>query len=289
MSEKSKWFLTEDQLKPKKKDKKARVVDPDKKLVTTKGIERILDMSTLTEPGRIKSGLFCSSIACDEYFDMRQEILDYFSPAEPRTRRYLKDMYTRQSNTKHSIIQDHLHSAGVLHPICTDENGDFKEPRAEFPELGLSGKIDLVLPHEGYLTALGAKTPKELPKISEYIVVDIKETSTANYVGIGQRLSQAYRGQLSLYSKFFEDNYGGPKRSAFLYLDRGDPKKFKYFEYTPEPKLLDIVDARAKTFWQHVNEKTLPEGDPGENKEVIEKLIELNEPDRKWKHIELNL
>ena len=278
----SKWFLKEEDLKPKKKE---RVKDPDEKLVSTAALTRILAMSDLYEEGRIKNGLYCSSIGCDQYFDMTKEILDYWSPKEPKKREYSKEMYTKSGNVAHEILQDHLWSAGVLHPMCTTD-GVFKEPRAEFTSgglAGISGKIDLILPDSKYLAAIGAKTPKE-GKQKEWYVCDIKQTGSKKYVGVSQFLPQSYRTQLSLYIKWFAQYGGHEKFGSFLYLDRDTPSKFKLFKFEKDENLIELSKKRAGIFWGHIFNRTLPEDTEPENtKEVISKMIE-QQPERQWRH-----
>lgn len=277
----SKWFLKEEDLKPKKKE---RVTDPDEKLVSTTALTRILAMSDLYEEGRIKNGLYCSSIGCDQYFDMTKEILDYWSPKEPKKREYSKEQWTEQSNVKHLLIQEHLHSAKVLHRIC-DSEGKFKEPRAEFTSHGITGKIDLILPNPEYLSALGAKTPKKLPKIEYWFASDIKETDSGRIKGIGSRLSQSYRTQLSLYCDWFHRTHGGhEKKAGFWYLNRDNPKQFKLIGFEKDQNLIELSKKRAGIFWEHINNKTLPNDDSDSAKEIIEKMIEENDPQRIWKH-----
>ena len=288
MSEKSKWFLTEDQLKPAAKKKKN--VDPDKKLVSTAALGRILDMSTLLEGGnRTKNGLYCSSV-CAEDFDMVKEILEYWSPPEQTLRRYTKDKYTKGGSLSHDTLQQHLWSSGVLHPICTTE-GKFKEPRIEFSEsslFGVTGKADAILPNPKYLDALGAKTPKKLPKIEFWMAVDAKETDGTQYVGIAQRLSQKFRGQLSLYVLWLnQQDIESTNLGGFWYLDRGNVKKYKLIGYEKEDYLIELTKERLSEFWKHVVNRTLPnDSAPEDTKEVIAKMVE-EQPDREWKHISM--
>ena len=272
------WFINPADVKvSKSKEKSPRRKDIDKKLLSTAAIAGVYVKSNLIRKAYPKKGLYCSTIGCDKYYSLKEELLDFWAPQETK-REYHSDIYMNQSSVKHEIVQDHWHSTGILHPKHTNDEGNFKEIRCEFPEYGLSGKIDLILPDPEFINNF-RKDAKENER-KYWLATDIKETDTEQYWGIGSRLSQKYRTQLSLYIKWSYENLDAHEtEGAFLYLDRDKPRKYKLIGYTKEEKLIQLAFDRSKDFWYHVNERKIPDFDGAS--EFISQQIELQK-DRKW-------
>jgi len=270
------WFVKPEDLDVPKRAK--RTVDPDKKLVPTSRIKQIVAKSEIYKKPRYKNGLYCSNIGCDKYYSVKDELINFWS-YDAEKREYHKDVYTEQSNIKHKIVQEHWFSAGILHS-GHDVNGKFDEIRCYYPEYGLSGRMDLVLPDPNYLDAFGlSKDP--MPDREYWMVTDIKETDTKQYVGVGQNLSQKYRTQNSLYIQWAHENLDAhPTQGAFYYLDRDNPRKYKLIGYEKEQDLIDLAFNRCEEFWEYVNKKEIPEFDGSEEfiAQCIEEQVERNWP-----------
>lgn len=260
---------------PPKKTRKKREVDPCKRNVPTAVLDRLLEKSKVYEEQWTKNRLYASGVCCDTYFDMTKELIRFWCiPAEEKVD-YIGEARKESGNTKHRVLQKHAHSTGILHEICTTDD-EFKEPYCIFPEHAISGKIDLIMPDPKYIKDLDKG--KE-GKIEYYQCVDIKETESQYYKGVSQKLWQSYRGQLSLYIKWFHEEHGGhEKKGSFWYQNRDTPKKHKMFEYEKEDHLIDLAFSRGAEFINHVSNRTFP------NNEFSQEWV--SEQIDKWKELE---
>ena len=250
-----------------KKTRKKTVKDPCKRCVPSAVLDRHLAKSKVYEQPWVKNRLYASSVCCDTYFDMTKELFQFWSKPAPEKQEYISQVRREQGNTKHKHLQEHWHSTGLTHEICTT-NGEFKEPYCIFPEYAISGKIDLIIPDPKYLKALDKEQKlsegeldklKERAKIDYWMVCDIKETETQYYFGASEKLRQSYRGQLSLYIKWFHETHDGhEKLGSFWYQNRDTPKKHKLFEFERDDNLIQLAFDRGKEYIQHLNDRTFP-------------------------------
>lgn len=271
----SKWFEPQS-----KKTKETKEKDLCTRAVPTTALVRICESAKLTETSYGKNNLYASNIG-DPDLDLHQELVDFWTPQALEPRVFSKELYCEQSNVKHSIWQEFLHSAGVTHSLCNNQ-GKFQEPRCLFEEYGISGRIDLILPDSAYLKALGAKTPKDkFPKIEHWLAADIKETDEKRQKEAHPEiLSEKYLTQISLYIKWLYDKGIGHKtKGAFLYLNRNMPLTPKYFEVTIREDLIEKAFKKADCFWQWVRSRKLPKVENAT--EWIEEQIAL-QPKRQW-------
>lgn len=248
------------------KPKKKRDVDPCKRSVPSTVLDRWIGKSQVEEEARTKNRLYASSVCCDQYFDPSKELFRFWSIPEFEKSDYFSEVRMDQGNVKHAALQNHLHSTGLLHPLCTNEDGEFEEPRAMFEEFAVSGKIDLIVPSAADLKKLDKS--KDSYEVKTYEVCDIKETMLAYYKGISLNLRQSYRGQVSLYIKWFHETHGGPEKTgSFWYHTRDNSKKHKMFHYEKEPHLIDLAIKRGKEHINHIANRTFP------NKELTSSWI----------------
>lgn len=285
----SDWFLTDKDMKEKPAKRKStgkRFSSP----VPTTCMARLLEDTDLTEEGYPKNNLYCSNIG-DPEWSLSENILAFWRPTH-RKKNIFSQIYMEQSTVKHQIIQDFWFDTGVLHPRHTgilkyssgEEVEVFEEIKAYLPDYGLKGKIDLILPDEEYLKALGAKKPPaldELPERKGWRVGDIKECSEHVYKTIQDHLPEKYRTQVSIYHHWAVlegiQEEGDP--AFFYYMNRNNPRQFKWVSYTPEPELVQRAFKKADIFWEHIRNKTHPEIDDFED--YCLKSIEM-QPSRKW-------
>lgn len=269
------WLISIDN---KPKTKKPRKKDPCTRAVPSSCMVRIAEGAEIWETPRVKNSLYASAIG-DKDWDITAELIRFFKKPVPELRSLSLDLYAKQSSVKHAVWQERYHNRGILHPCCTDDEGNFIEPRCFFPEHGISGKIDWVLPDPKYLSAFGAKTSKKLPDIQEFFSSDIKE-SDSKQVGdmVPEIVSQKYMTQLSLYAEWVgNEGVGSGDKAFFFYLNRDKPMMAKYFEVKKDEKLIDLAKKRADEFWSKVRARDIP----GVDKDWIEEEIS-KQPDREW-------
>lgn len=266
------WFICPTTIKEVKPQKPKRYISP----VPTTGMSRILENVNLKEERWAKNNLYCSQIG-DPYWDMGESIVQFWRPYSQKKNIY-SQIYMEQSTIKHAIIQEFWHATGLLHPLHGQD--EFKEIKVRLESHGLSGKIDLVLPDQVYLKDLGSTKPKGL-KQTGWSVGDIKECSSKVYSSIQTNIPDKYRTQVSLY------HYWGVKegittkkdKSFFYYLNRDNPRQFKWVQYEPEQDLVDAALKKADLFWQHIRNRTHPT--KKDFAEFCEESIK-QQPDREW-------
>lgn len=278
----SDWFLKEGDMgeAPKKKSTGTRFSSP----LPTTCMTRILDEVEIFEDNYPKNNLYCSNIG-DPDWDLGTEILAFWRPSQ-RKKDLFGQMYMEQSSLKHQLIQNHWHETGLMHPLHTKENEEgekeFKEVKAYIPEYGLKGKIDLILPNPSFLKELGAKTaPEKRPEQKGWTVGDIKECSSHVYKTIHEHIPPKYRTQVSLYHYWAVDQgiMDQEDECFFYYLNRDNPRTYKWVPYKSEEDLVTKAFHRANKFWEHIRNRTHPEIKDFEKH--CEESIEL-QPDRRW-------
>jgi len=260
--------------------------------ISNEALKRLLKSGKVPQERWAKNNLYASGIGDDTYWNLNEALFEFWTPEtvylDPFSR-----VYMEQSTIKHSIHQEHWFAAGLTHPLHSFE-GKFKEIRAKFPEYGIVGKIDIILPNVEYLKILGAKPPdkkskkqkkiKEL-KIDHYTVVDIKELDKDRFDELPKSVSKSYVTQISLYYKWVVEQGICPVKSkpALLYLDRNKPDRMKWVEITPNQKCLDDAFNRADEFWDYVRKRKFKQD--GSNFALDSDWIEsriLEQPDREW-------
>jgi hypothetical protein len=264
------WFLPTEELKPVKG---TRYTPP----VPTTAMTRILESVEIVEECWAKNNLYASNIGCESW-DLSAALDAFWAPQEKK-KNIFSEIYMKQSSTKHEIIQEFWYSTGLLHPLHEGEKG-FQEVKAKLPKLGISGKLDLILPDVKFLKDLGATKSKNI-KRTGWAITDIKECSSRVYKNIHENLKQKYRGQLCCYHKWGVDNevIEDEDDCYFYYMNRDNPRQFKMVSYAPEKWLMEKIEDRCKLFWEYVQERKHPNKE--DYKEHCESQIE-KQKDRDW-------
>lgn len=262
------WFV-EPEKEPRRKAYKGAV--------STAGIKRLMKNVDEFENNWPKNNLYASSIG-DPNWSLGENLIDFWLPPRKKADIF-KELYCQQSNVKHKIWQHWWFKSGLTHPLHGKRK--FEEVRMKIPEWGISGRIDLILPDEAYLSNLVATKPKDDVERKSWVVGDIKETGSRNYKEAQDFLSEKYRTQLTLYHKWAVFNGISKKDDPtfFFYLERDNPTNFKWITYEPEEELLEKVEKRANTFWKHVQDRTHPEIE--DFSDFCGKAIK-SQPERDW-------
>jgi hypothetical protein len=268
MPEAKSWFVPQNK-KPEKKKKKKRPP------VSAAEIKRLLDLENdLRERYPINRLSMGSVIELEKPEVFNSKLREFWlCPQEEAC--YSSEYYFTLGTYSGEEIQKRLHKIGVT--FCDSE--EFEEYKIVDKELGLAGKVDLILKLNA-VKALGSVKRKEYEEEENpsLLVAEIKQTGSRNYSlwHTYEELPLKYRVQLSLYLYYLKkrgiiDSNNG----IFILQNRDNPRDIRVIPYEKEQELVDRAKKVCDSFWTHIRNRTFPEGCEPVSIEKIEEAIEI--------------
>jgi hypothetical protein len=263
-SETNKWF---------EKD----IVPPKEKIPTSKikgtFIERCLNLKNPVEKKWDMNNLYVGSIGELYKPEAMYDTILKFWDAGSEELTYSSEVYMGSGRISGERIATRLHNAGL-----TESDADkYKERKVFSEEYGWSGRIDLIL-DVNKIMYYGKKTlPAKKPTEKDFKVFEVKETGSQNYTKWNEfhHLPIKYRTQLTIY--LYETKKHGvidSDEGYFLILSRDNPKSFRVLDYKLEQNLLDEAKKNADIFWEHIRNKSVPDGFKPISAEFIDESLE---------------
>lgn len=251
-------------------------------------IERCCDLYTFEEEVKPQKFLYVSQLArISDIEEMKRALISFWLPV-PGTKDYTGKLFTEVGKLIEDIYVSQLVKAGVAK--CTSEECiDPKEQHSlRLLDLGVSGRIDAIVDFNKAVE-LGAKTVKEREEDAPdtpalWVVNEVKSTGSEKYKYWTEfeKLSIDYLSQFSFYCHFAHLQGLISKREGFFTIINRDRMEHRTLWGEPVNALVEKGIENAKTFWQHVRNRTIPNMDNA-GTWIAYQIKE--QPDRDWNEL----
>jgi hypothetical protein len=189
---------------------------------------------------------------------MFEAIVSFWFPSKEEMT-YKSEFYLTGGSISGDRVARRFHKARLTN--CLEE--EYKEYKIYNEEFGWAGKVDLIL-DVNKLMYFGQKTVKgDPPKEPLWRVFEVKETDSERHKEWADinKIPLKYLGQLNTYIyELVSKDIVKETLGHFLILDRSNPKAFRVVDYPYNSEMLDSFKYNAEKFWNHIRNKTVPNG-----------------------------